>query len=245
MNYILKIATLTISILLVIPSCGSNTERESILVGSTFKIEESEKFQTDMDVVYQWWIGNAPEQSDYMFRVHGDKAFLTPDIKGNYDVFASIRDSQESELQLLEFYFTAVPDTLLNVTEREVPVEPREPEPAPELESIIENASTETEQKKPTVSEKSVIQQQQTMEEGWTVQVSSRPSINAARNDKNFLIENGFDAYIQKVEFKDKNQTWFRVRVGNFSDKTIAKEVKKQISTIWKHDIWIDRVRAE
>ena len=81
MRNVLKTKTLVSFIALIIISCSSNDERESILIGSTFKVEEIENFQSDVDIVYQWWVGNKPEGSDFMFRVNGDKAFLTPDIQ--------------------------------------------------------------------------------------------------------------------------------------------------------------------
>ena len=243
MKNITKNVFLLSGFLIFILSCGNNTERESILVGSTFKIAEKDKFQTNEDVVYQWWVGNKPDGSDYMIRYYGDKAFLTPDIEGNYDVFSSIRNGNDVELALLEFYYTAVPDTLLEIMEREVSVEPIEPKPI--LEPVEEESTTEipaTEPEKPIESSKTSLPH---AEDGWTIQVSSRSSMEVARKDQIFLVDNGFDAYIQKVDFTDKNQTWFRVRVGNFPEKTKAQKVQREIQKIWKHDIWIDRVRAE
>ena len=243
MRNVLKTKTLVSFIALIIISCSSNDERESILIGSTFKVEEIENFQSDVDIVYQWWVGNKPEGSDFMFRVNGDKAFLTPDIQGDYDVYASIRDANDIELHLLEFHYTAVPDTLLQIVEREVPVEPKEPKPLiREIEEEIDSVKLVPKEKiKTTESSPSLP----SSEEGWTIQVSSRSSIELARKDQIFLEEEGFDSYIQKVDFPENNQTWFRVRVGNFTDKANAKIVQEEIQKIWKYDIWIDRVRAE
>ena len=158
-------------------------------------------------------------------------------------IFASIRDANDIELHLLEFHYVAVPDTLLQIVEREVPVQPKEPEPIiKEVEEEIDFVKIIPKEEITTIKSPPSLPPSK---EGWTIQVSSRSSMEVARKDQIFLEEEGFDSYIQKVDFPEKNQTWFRVRVGNFTEKSNAKTVQEEIQKIWQYDIWIDRVRAE
>jgi|TARA_B100001741_G_C16538883_1_gene593331 hypothetical protein len=74
----------------------------------------------------------------------------------------------------------------------------------------------------------------------YTIQVASWPNLEQARKDQIGLRDNGYDAYTEQYYIKSKNQLWWRVRVGNFSDKSIAEKVRKKLSKFRGNDIWID-----
>ena len=74
----------------------------------------------------------------------------------------------------------------------------------------------------------------------YTIQVASWPTLEQARNDQISLREQGYDAYTEQYYIKTKDQLWWRVRVGNFSDKSIAIKVKNKLSTERGSDLWID-----
>ena len=74
----------------------------------------------------------------------------------------------------------------------------------------------------------------------YTIQVASWPSLEQARIDQIKLRENGYDAYTEQYYIKSKDQLWWRVRVGNFSDKRIAIQVKNKLSKERGNDLWID-----
>ena len=59
------------------------------------------------------------------------------------------------------------------------------------------------------------------------------------------LINSGYDAYIQKAFFKENNQTWYRIRVGSYNDKSMAQKVAIAISNEQKEKAWVDHVRIE
>ena len=59
----------------------------------------------------------------------------------------------------------------------------------------------------------------------YTIQVASWPTLEQARLDQIDLRENGYDAYTEQYYIKSKDQLWWRVRVGNFSNKKIAISV--------------------
>ena len=74
----------------------------------------------------------------------------------------------------------------------------------------------------------------------YTIQVASWPNLEQARKDQISLRDNGYDAYTEQYYIKSKNQLWWRVRVGNFSDKKIADKITKKLSKFRGNDIWID-----
>ena len=74
----------------------------------------------------------------------------------------------------------------------------------------------------------------------FTIQVASWPTLEQARLDQIDLRESGYDAYTEQYYIKSKDQLWWRVRVGNFSDKSIAIEVKNKLSKDRGNDLWID-----
>ena len=47
---------------------------------------------------------------------------------------------------------------------------------------------------------------------------------------------------IEQFYIKAKDQTWWRVRVGHFNEKSKAEEVTKTLSKITGHDLWIDYI---
>jgi len=74
----------------------------------------------------------------------------------------------------------------------------------------------------------------------YTIQVASWPTLEQARLDQIDLRENGYDAYTEQYYIKSKDQLWWRVRVGNFSDKRIAIKIKNKLSIDRGNDLWID-----
>ena len=61
-----------------------------------------------------------------------------------------------------------------------------------------------------------------------------------ARKDQLRLIEEGFDAYIERHYRKEKDAVWYRVRIGKFSNKNNALEIQKQVDSILGIKSWLD-----
>ena len=81
--------------------------------------------------------------------------------------------------------------------------------------------------------------------ERFTIQVASKKRLDDAKKVAANLINSGYDAYIQKAFFKENNQTWYRIRVGSYNDKSMAQKVAIAISTEQKEKAWVDHVRIE
>ena len=59
------------------------------------------------------------------------------------------------------------------------------------------------------------------------------------------MIEEGVDAYIQRNYRKEKDEVWYRVRIGNFSNKIKAQEIQEQIESITGKKSWLDVIKME
>ena len=76
----------------------------------------------------------------------------------------------------------------------------------------------------------------------YAIQISSWPSLEEARKYQLELIDGGFDAYTQRFYFQNRDEVWYRVRVGNFSNKNKALMTKKQIESFKGITTWLDIV---
>ena len=79
----------------------------------------------------------------------------------------------------------------------------------------------------------------------YTIQVAAWPSLEQARIDQLKLIEEGVDAYIQRNYRKEKDEVWYRVRIGNFSNKIKAQKMQEQIESITGEKSWLDVIQME
>ena len=53
----------------------------------------------------------------------------------------------------------------------------------------------------------------------------SNPSLEVARNKQLELNKKGFDAYTESIYIEDKKTEYWRVRIGNFTDKETGLKV--------------------
>ncbi len=79
----------------------------------------------------------------------------------------------------------------------------------------------------------------------FTIQVVSKTLLADAEVIAAKLIDDGFDAYIQKAYFKETDEIWFRVRVGSYDSRPAALAVAKNISKSRGTSTWVDYVRYE
>ena len=79
----------------------------------------------------------------------------------------------------------------------------------------------------------------------FTIQIASKRRLDDAKKVAAKLIESGYDAYIQKANFKESSETWFRVRVGSYDNRQTASAVAESLSKTQKETAWVDFVRYE
>ncbi len=66
----------------------------------------------------------------------------------------------------------------------------------------------------------------------WTIQIMSDPSIEKAKQKQAELNENGFDAYTESIFIESKNQEYWRVRIGNFTNKESGSQIVKSLNEL-------------
>ncbi len=80
----------------------------------------------------------------------------------------------------------------------------------------------------------------------FTIQVSSWPSLDEAQSASQELLDKyGIDSYIQRAFFKDKDEIYYRLRVGNFQESSDAEAYAKEIQDMTSLPVWVDFVRQE
>ena len=240
--------------LLFISCSEENQERQKITIDSTFKIKNKSNLSANNNTIFQWWIGNHPEDSDYTLEPLGDKALFTPDLLGEYDIFVSIRDSNDIEIDFIDFYFICVAEKITPkptkiISEKALnQLETNLTDTITTLDTTY-NVQIDTTKKalNPLINKTSKNNKTSKIKKhsGWTIQLSSRSSLELAKNDQIIANKNGYDAYIEQTLIPKTNKTWYRVRVGNFKNKTKAIAIQKEIKSFWENDTWIDRVKIK
>jgi len=203
-------------------SCKTEPIRQEIEVGKTIKIIPSNFNVSGNDFNFLWSAPDGPAGNNSTFKIEGNKMLFTPDREGNYEVFLSIESANQNSLYEETFSFEAI-ESKTNLTKIKTT-------------SISNTKSLENNKKEIQSDSKN----QSKKNYKYTIQVASWPTLEQARKDQINLRENGYDAYTEQFYIKNKDQLWWRVRVGNFSNKEIALEVKNKLRKLKGNDLWID-----
>ena len=258
--YIKFSKNISIITILLFYSCSEKQDRKEVSIEVPYNISSYENNDANPNYVYQWWIGNQPDLSDNTLEPNADEAFFTPDVIGKYDVFLSVRDSNDIEVDLKEFYFLAVKKKIKKIPKKIISEQALSELNSSQLDSSITNGSVVFDNKnqkldtlkkidevlkrnKPKIVKNKQIKK--SINSGWTIQLSSRSSLELAKRDQTKALNNGFDAYIEQSIAKSTDKLWFRVRIGNFSSLENAKKIQKEIEKFWLKDTWIDRVKIK
>lgn len=78
----------------------------------------------------------------------------------------------------------------------------------------------------------------------FTIQVSSWKTAKQAQAILQQLADQGYDAYIQRVWLEERNEIWWRVRMGDFTDVEKARKMREDIAVTFD-GAWVDNVRKE
>ena len=157
-----------------------------------------------------WTPPQGPTDNSSKFRIQNNKMLFTPNEQGEYEITLTIESISNNTLYEETFLFFAFQ------TENQ-------------KKSYNSNASLKVENDKNSTTSKK-----------YTIQVASWPTLEQARNDQILLREQGYDAYTEQYYVKSKDQLWWRVRVGNFTEKKIAIQIKNKLAKGRGNDLWID-----
>ena len=78
----------------------------------------------------------------------------------------------------------------------------------------------------------------------YTIQITSKKILRDAYKFAQNLINKGFDAYIQKVNFQS-GEIWYRVRVGSYNNYSSAKAAADALTDELGRATWVDFIRIE
>jgi hypothetical protein len=259
---------LPLVLLLVLIACQkmpwSKKERKPIFVGEpeTILVEPPEDA---IDVNYVWRIVDLPDASMLIpdFSSESNVFMFTADVVGDYAFGVTIM-SLGDEVANYEFYFTATEDTSVVPSEapeaaaaEEVPpsapttpVVTETPVPAPQPTPSTARPRT-TAPPAPTPRERVTRAEPperkapgKVVRGHFTVQVSSWKTAKKAQAVLVEMNTQGYDAYIQRVWLEDRNEVWWRVRVGDFTHLSEARELREELAARFP-ECWVDNVREE
>ncbi len=256
-----------ISILIILSGCGKDAR--SGKTGEAIELNAYISEDSD-DLDYVWNIVNQPDASllnPSAFSYSEDRSTITfiPDKSGKYELEVNIFQYGD-ELSVQAFIINveegdATPPPVETVVKEEEWVEDdRDNKWLKEEEIVIEETVQEIPEtievakiieeteKAPPPPPKPVIRPGSTIpkiSERFTIQVASKKALSDAETVAASLIDEGYDAYIQKAYFKETDEVWFRIRIGSYDNRETATQVAKSISEKRGLSTWVDFVRYE
>jgi len=231
-----------IIVFLILVGCGSKPQYREVLINKTVKVFSEDYHDQAENYTFKWRPPIGPNHNNIMFDLKNDMLIFTPETVGNYEVNLSIEDISEEVVVKEIFYFKAIPETVkVSIVESEIVTQPiRSTITKKKIEKQIEGKTPSKPVK--THNLKKQRQNPQLKHAQFAIQISAWPSLEEARKHQLELINEGFDAYTQRYYWQKRDEVWYRVRVGNFSNKNTAIAVKEQIESITNIATWLDIV---
>ena len=197
--------------------CNAAPLREKIEVGKTIKIESTNFKHLSKDMYSYLW--SSPIKSDdtlSKYIIEENKMLLTPNLPRDYNVTLLIESVDKKSTYEENFLFTAYKATKEN--------------------EVLNPEKDGTESIKLTNGNKVNNNNNKT----YTIQVAAWPTIEKAREEQYQLRIAGYDSFIEQIYIESKKATWWRVRVGHFTDKNSAEGTKKELEEYKGSKLWID-----
>lgn len=249
--------------------------REEINLGEyvTLQVEELTEDQTALWIFAQ--LPDSSELTGFLPSDTTDKISFKPDFTGEYDVVLQITTNGETEeISYFYDVVIAeegseiadeLPEHLIDSSYDEDTTVSDTPNVNTYSESTDDRSymskvmtpgqSKTTVKKRSNQSRKYLSKPKQKLSRGnlipratktYTIQVSSWPSLDEAQIAAKDLLDNyGIDSYIQRAFFKDKDEIYYRLRIGNFQEQVEAETYAKEIQSMTSLPVWVDYVRKE
>ena len=236
-------------IFIVIVGCN-RPQYQEVMINKTVKVFSAEYHQQAENYTFKWSPPLGPNDENVIFDLKNDMLIFTPKSIGNYEVYLSIEDKSEEIVAKEIFYFKVIPGT----TEVSI-VLPIASSPVPTTQNrAVKNPGDYSEKKLQvkTIQEKDLNRaskhkhtQSSISNVEYAIQVSAWPSLEEARINQIELIDEGYDAYIQQYYLKNRDEVWYRVRVGKFFHKNKALKVKQHIESFTGTTTWLDILQTK
>jgi len=209
----------------VVLSCSEKQAWQEIETGKTIKVFPETLGSKNPDYTYKWSKPTGPDGSKFEYTIENDKLLLTVLTVGEYYVSVEVENKMNEKIHEQKFYFNAIKGNF-EVTEEK-------------LKKTVSPIKKEAEKiKKPVAKDKKTKD-----ENRFTIQVASWTSLEKAKEDMSELIELGFDTYIEEYFDKKNNIQRWRVRIGSFKSKDLAKQVKEELSKFRGESPWIAYIK--
>ncbi|MBC8310788.1 MAG: SPOR domain-containing protein [Candidatus Marinimicrobia bacterium] len=215
------------------------------MVNKTVKVFSQGYHKDAENYTFKWEPPVGPSKIAVPFDLKNDMLIFSPELEGNYQIHLSITDISDDVVAEEMFYYRAIPETL------EVAIA----KPSTEMETANSTSTVKKPKKKKKRKKEKKNQSKSRNKQNnsskttnilhYTIQVAAWPSLEHARMDQLKLIEEGLDAYIQRHYRNEKDEVWYRVRIGNFNSKAKAIVVQKQIESITHAKTWLDILPTE
>ncbi len=214
------------------------------------------------DVSYRWSIIDLPDESLLVpdFSSSSNVFSFTADVEGEYAFAVSVESYGEDVAEHV-MKFHAMEDTSLVPTQTvattpavgtALPAPAVLPPPVPPTSSQIpaivprppatKKPAPPPRRKKRTASKRAIAKD--AVPGHYTIQVSSWKTAKQAQAIRQSLVGEGYDAYIQRVWLEDRQEVWWRVRVGDFDSLQDAKNMRDALRPAHSA-AWVDNVRKE
>ena len=227
-------------ILIFFITCGSHSDYQEVMVNKTVKVYSQDYHNEAENYFFKWEPPVGPSDQPVRFDLKNDMLIFSPEIEGDYKIHLSITDISHEVISEEIFYYRAIAETL------EVAIAEIKPEKdIPTQSSVVKKPKNEIIKLSKSPQKRKKQSAYKTENLHYTIQVAAWPSLEQARINQLKLIEEGVDAYIQRNYRKEKDEVWYRVRIGNFSDKIKAQEMQKQIESITGFQSWLDEIPNE
>ena len=242
---------ISIIVLIILIGCGNEPQYREVIVNKTLKVYSEDYHDHAEDYTFKWQAPIGPNNKIVECSVKNDMLIFTPETVGKYEIMLSIEDISEDVVAKEIFYFKAIPETT-KVTNVQPAIVTK-----PNKSSIIKKNPTTKSEKKLQSNQDNVKKSKKTLEGikqpikqnithgEYAIQISAWPSLDEARQHQLELIDKGFDAYTKKYYWQKRDEVWYRVRVGNFSNINKALAIQKQIESFTGITTWLDIVPSK
>ena len=232
---------IAIIVFFILLGCGG-PQHQTAMVNKTVKVFSEDYHDQSENYTFKWNPPIGPNNKIIIFDLINDMLIFTPDTIGNYEVSLTIVDIADQVVAKEKFYFNVIPDTsevaIIKSIKASTPaISEKKPIKKPSKKSqprIIGNQSSEKPSKRETQPQKTNIAINK-----YAIQISAWPSLEEARKHQLELIDKGFDAYTQRYYLQKRDEVWYRVRIGNFSNKNKALDVKKKLESVTGITSWL------
>ncbi len=208
----------------VVLSCSEKQVWQEIETGKTIKVFPESLKSKDSNYVYKWSKPIGPEGAKFEYSIENDKLLLTALTVGEYYISVEVENRTNEKIHEEKFYFNAIKGNFELTEKKSEEIIPTKKEPEKVKKSEISNKKAKNKNR-------------------FTIQVASWTSLEKAKEDMSELIELGFDTYIEEYFDKKNNIQRWRVRIGSFKSKDLAKQVKEQLSKFRGESPWIAYIK--